>query len=83
MNRAEFAAEIERLADHHSAFEQEMAKRLRKKAEKGWRGWDDRQMIERLKDKLAENIQQGDWVDVANLAGFLHDMDASGIDMQM
>ena len=67
------AAEQEALATLMSAFTETMFNKLLKKISQGYSGWDSRtpEVIESIKAKLANNINNGDCVDVANLSMML------------
>lgn len=53
----------------------EMGARLYDKVEMGWSGWDLPENKELLKQKLLENYREEDWIDVANLALFLWNLE--------
>lgn len=44
--------------------------RLAEKQSAGWKGWNTLS-VSTLKKRLLHNVEQGDWIDVANLAMFL------------
>lgn len=50
-------------------------KSIHEKRELGWTGWDQPENKELLKQKLLENYREEDWVDVANLALFLWNLE--------
>lgn len=67
------AAEQEALATLMSSFTEAMFNKLVAKMSQGYGGWDSRstEVVESIKAKLADNINDGDWIDVANLAMML------------
>ena len=67
------AAEQEALANLMNLFTEAMFEKIMNKMRSGYGGWDSRspEVVESIKSKLAENINDGDWVDVANLAMML------------
>lgn len=70
------AAEKEALASLMSLFSEKMFEKIIAKMEMGYSGWDKNvpPVIEMLKSKLADNINSGDWVDVANISMMLWNM---------
>ena len=65
------AAEQEALANLMNAFSEGMFQKVMAKLAQGKRGWDKPEIIETLKGQLADNINSGDWVDVAIISMFL------------
>jgi len=67
------AAEQEALATLMNTFTEKMFEKTMVKKKAGYRGWDSLspETIESLKAKLADNINDGDWIDVANICMFL------------
>ena len=59
------------LAQLLSSFTDAMASKVMQKVEKGYVGWDQPQIASVLEQKLTENLQKGDMIDVANLAMML------------
>jgi len=70
------AAEQEALATLMSSFTEAMFEKLMAKMNAGYHGWDikDPVMIELLKNRLADNVNRGDWIDVANVSMLLWNM---------
>ena len=65
------AAEKEALANLMSVFSEEVFEKIMKKFDSGYRGWDQNENIEKLKERLANNINNNDWIDVAAVSMFL------------
>ena len=78
-NEIRQAAEQEALASLMNVFSETMFKKILMKRQQGYHAWDKKtpDMIELLKTRLQENLNRGDWVDVANLAMFLWNMQQS------
>jgi hypothetical protein len=57
-----------------SIFHDQMLIRLSGQDVRGWHGWSDKKAMAKykggLKARIIKNAQNGDWVDVANLAMF-------------
>lgn len=53
-------------------FSKLMLDKLEDKQKAGYRGWDAPFMGARIEEKLRQNLENGDYVDVANLAMMLH-----------
>jgi hypothetical protein len=53
-------------------FMMEMQDKMLLKYRQGYRGWDDKENFEIIRRRLWDNIDDCDWVDVANLAMILH-----------
>lgn len=70
-------AELQALEAMVDAFAGEMKHRLLKKFLCGYRGWDDPQNRRMLREKFGEHIKHGDghYVDIANLAAMLWNME--------
>lgn len=70
------AAESEALANLMNAFSEAMFAKIVSKMQQGYSGWDKKDpiMIELLKNRLADNVNHGDWIDVANVSMFLWNM---------
>ncbi|MDD5540472.1 MAG: hypothetical protein PHG61_07270 [Candidatus Marinimicrobia bacterium] len=64
-------SEIEKLREAMNHFTVKMLKKLESKVFEGWFGWNERENIESIHERLKYNLEQGDWVDVANLAMML------------
>jgi len=62
----------EKLQRLFKQFTKVMKVRLLKKEEAGWSGWDERSLmpLDELMDRIFDNLNKGDWIDVANLAMF-------------
>ena len=73
------AAESEALANLMNVFSEAMFSKVIAKMQQGYHGWDkkDPMIIELLKNRLADNVNRGDWVDVANVSMFLWNMQQS------
>lgn len=56
-------------------FETEMAKRFYDKALEGFHGWDDSKCYHPMIDALNKSVEKMNWVDVANFALFLWNLD--------
>lgn len=52
-----------------------MEAKLIEKLRASWCGWDDPENADMLKRQLCQNILEGDWIDVANLALFLWNLE--------
>lgn len=59
------------------AFASAMKRKLRQKATEGWYGWDDRRRKTDISIALKGHVDRGSyqWVDVANLAAMLWNME--------
>ena len=70
------AAEKEAVATLIGQFSENMFVKLMQKMKSGYHGWDvkDSEAVEKLKNQLANNVNQGDWIDVANISMFLWNM---------
>jgi len=55
-------------------FHGRMKGKLRKKEGEGYKGWDNPELKETLKKQLNHNLIEGDYVDVANLAMLLDNL---------
>ena len=71
------AAEQEAFARLVSDFSEVMFEKFVAKLKQGYNGWDRNtpDIIESITTRLGKNIEKGDWVDVANLAMFLWNME--------
>ncbi len=49
-------------------FSKAMKLKMLKKANQGWKGWDDKDFLPIAKERLKEHLEKGDMVDVANFA---------------
>lgn len=56
-------------------FSDEMERKLHRKLMQGYSGWDDENMKEYLKESIKNHVEKGDWVDVANLAAMLWNLE--------
>ncbi len=56
-----------------------IAKLLKRQAE-GFHGWDEKRYHSIIRKKLNKNVQEHDWVDVANLAMMLHFLESEEMD---
>lgn len=65
------AAEQEALATLMNEFSQQMFGRIINNKDAEYSGWDSEESIENIKAKLANGLNNGDWIDVANLCMFL------------
>jgi hypothetical protein len=75
--------EIERLNQAVDDFATEMKARLSEQAIKGYRGWDDPEQYQQIKDMMIQHasVSTGQEVDAANLAmilWFLRQQDGAG-----
>jgi hypothetical protein len=75
--------EIERLNQAVDDFATEMKARLSEQAIKGYRGWDDPEQYQQIKDMMIQHasVSTGQEVDAANLAmilWFLRQQDSAG-----
>ena len=75
-NEVRKAAESEALANLMNTFSEAMFAKIVSKMQQGYHGWDrkDPVIIELLKNRLADNVNRGDWIDVANVSMFLWNM---------
>jgi len=73
-NKTNYKLERERLklAERLGVFAEEMAIRLDECVERGKGGWDNSKYDPNMHEMLLANAKVGDYVDVANLAMFLH-----------
>lgn len=55
-----------------------MIKKMLAKYEQRLRGWDDPEFKQEILHKMRDNIDDSDWVDVANLAMMLHRFQQEG-----
>ena len=71
-------AEKKALSAMVDAFADEMKKKLYQKHEEGWDGWDDESYEELFRKRLCEQIlkQNRDYVDIANFAAMLWNMNS-------
>jgi hypothetical protein len=53
-------------------FANSMEAKMLSKYDQGYRGWDDPSQVGLISERLLLNLEQGDFVDVANLAMMLH-----------
>lgn len=67
-DEAKQKAEQEALGYLMDVFTSKMVDRLMDGVSKGKTGWDDPGYFENLQQQLLENIKSSDWVDVANIA---------------
>lgn len=65
------AAEQEALANLMNVFSDKMFEKIMKKFQDGYSGWDNPISLEIVKEKLVNNINAKDWIDVAVLSMFL------------
>ena len=72
MNKTGEFTEIGRICNTLDKFYFIMKSKLIRCAEKGYRGWDNKDNIEMILKKLTNNLSKKDYVDVANLAMMLH-----------
>jgi len=70
-DQAKKEAELQALGELMNIFTDEMLKKLIYNVEKGKSGWDSPEIIESLKNQLSNNINNQDWVDVANISMML------------
>ena len=75
-NEIRKAAETEALANLMNSFSEKMFAKVMAKMQQGYHGWDKKDpiMIELLNNRLSDNINRGDWIDVANVCMFLWNM---------
>ena len=70
-DEAKQKAQLEAIGALMNSFTDAMFHKLTDKVISGYKGWDNPNILETLKSKLADNINDQDWVDVANIAMFL------------
>lgn len=74
-----YSAELCALDNLHEDFTERsnisMYSKLRKKYREGYGGWDNPSCRDNVLKKLRKNIEDKDWVDVANCAMFLWNID--------
>jgi len=58
-------------------FAQEMKRKLHQKFQEGHRGWDTPRYKSFFKSELRKHIEKEDWIDVANFAAFLWNIQES------
>lgn len=57
-------------------FNDEMLQELMDKVSRGYTGWDDAFNANYMKEQISNHLAKGDWIVVANLAMFLHTLEA-------
>ena len=70
-------AETQALGSLMNAFTEKMVQRLMEGVAKGKTGWDSPDSAERLRECLLVNLKAADWVDVANIAMMLWNLEQS------
>jgi len=56
-------------------FALQMLDKLNMKQSRGWHGWGDKTLKGQFKKDLLKHVEKGDWVDVANYAMFLWNLE--------
>ena len=71
------ADDMRALGELVRGFAAAMRHKLYEKAVEGYTGWNNPENIEMIQQKLLDNVERGDWVDVANLAAMLWGLEQS------